>query len=196
MGLGYRKGCEGMTAPYYGDELVTLYHGDCLDVTEWLAADVLITDPPYGIAWKKGENKRAKSAAHAGILNDSDTTHRDAALALFLDKPGAVFGSWRAAFPKRSQTLIWRKPGDAGVVGSVTGFRNDTELIFLTGNWPKRNSQWSSVITTDLGMHSYLNGHCSTAPHCYEQPHGPAVSVSPHQSLTDHFCTAEYWASV
>ena len=158
-----------MTTPYYTDDLVTLYHGDCLEVPQWLAADVLVTDPPYGIAWKTNGTKRANVMRatikpHAGIRNDLDTTYRDEALALFGNKPGAVFGSWRAPFPERSQTLVWRKPVDAGVVGSVTGFRNDTELIFLTGTWPKRNSQWSSVITTDLGMHSYLNGHPHAKP--------------------------------
>ena len=81
------------------------------------------------------------------------------------DRPAAVFGSWRA--PKLAnvkQTLVWRKPVDAGVVGSVTGFRNDTELIFLTGKWPKRNASSSSVLTTDVGMHSYLNGHPHAKP--------------------------------
>lgn len=132
--------------PYYQDDLVTLYHGDCLEVSEWRSADVLVTDPPYGISWRIGENKRAKSKAHAGIINDQDTTVRDNALMLWGDKPGAVFGSWRAAFPAAKQTLVWRKPVDAGVVGSVTGFRLDTELIFLVGRWPQRTSSESSVM--------------------------------------------------
>lgn len=37
-----------MTTPYYDEDGVTIYHGDCLDVLPLLGAvDVVITDPPY-----------------------------------------------------------------------------------------------------------------------------------------------------
>lgn len=151
---------------YYQDEHVTLYHGDCLEETDWLQADVLITDPPYGISWSKGQNNAAKSTAHVGILNDHDTTIRDAALALWgLDRPGVVFGSFRAPFPAGvREHLVWRKPVDAGVVGSTTGYRRDTELIFLTGQHPRRTSSRSSVLSTPGGVASYRTAHPHTKP--------------------------------
>jgi site-specific DNA-methyltransferase (adenine-specific) len=40
-----------MSAPYYEQDGITIYHGDCLAVTPHLGgADVVITDPPYGIS--------------------------------------------------------------------------------------------------------------------------------------------------
>jgi len=150
--------------PYYTDHAVTLHLGDCREITEWLTADVLITDPPYGIGWSKGTNKAAHSTAHAGIQNDQDTSCRDDALKLWGDRPGVVFGSWAAPFPPHKQILIWRKPVDAGVVGSVTGYRRDTELIFLTGPWPQRTSSRSSVLETSGGKARYLNTHPHAKP--------------------------------
>lgn len=154
-----------MSAPYYADDSVTLYHGDCLEIDAWLAADVLVTDPPYGIGWTLGRNKAAGVKAHAGILNDADTSVRDLAVAAFGDKPGIIFGSFRAPAPSGvRQTLVWKKPIDAGVVGSTTGYRTDTELIFLTGRHVRRPSERSSVLESAGGMARYKTIHPHSKP--------------------------------
>lgn len=44
--------------PYYEADGITLYLGDCREVTEWLTADVLVTDPPYGMAYYKHSRRR------------------------------------------------------------------------------------------------------------------------------------------
>lgn len=69
-----------MTSPYYEDDQVTLYHGDCREITEWLEADVLVTDPPYGMAFQSRMRKGPKLDQIAG---DEDTTVRDAVAALW-----------------------------------------------------------------------------------------------------------------
>lgn len=64
-----------MTVPYYADDRVTLYLGDCREITEWLGADVLVTDPPYGRAWRQGRLKAEGQAddSHAGIAGSGST---------------------------------------------------------------------------------------------------------------------------
>jgi hypothetical protein len=154
--------------PYYADEYVTLYHGDCLEVDAWLDADVLVTDPPYGIGWQQGSNcnKSRNSRPHNGIRNDESTAVRDAALGLWgLHRPSIAFGSFRQPAPAVvRQTLVWKKPIDAGVVGSTTGYRTDVELVYLLGPHAKRPAERSSVLESRCGTRRYNptqagNGH-------------------------------------
>jgi len=156
--------------PYYSDESVTLYHGDCREVDAWLEADVLVTDPPYGIKWSThggGRDLRnwAPRQPKAGIIGDDDTAARDEVLAVWGERPAIVFGSPLVAPPSKTiQVLVWRKPVDAGVVGARFIWRRDWEAIYLMGKWPRVGPRRSSVIESKGGMERYRNGHPHAKP--------------------------------
>lgn len=154
-----------MSEPYYSDEHATLWLGDCRQVTEWLAADVLVTDPPYGVEWEQpayravGKSEGTRTRKHEPIQNDSDTGARDAALALWGDRPALIFGAIEVRAPAGTRrTLVWKKPADAGLFGSII-WRKDWEPIYMVGRWPQSPATESSVIPTGAGSHrQYAQG--------------------------------------
>jgi site-specific DNA-methyltransferase (adenine-specific) len=143
-----------VSAPYYSDDFVTLYHGDCREVLAWLEADVLVTDPPYGVAWTSGVTSYRRTtpriiSSAAPIAGDSDTTARDDILATWGLGPAIVFGSWRSPRPAETRhRLIWHKAGMAP--GPVTSafMTQDEEIYVLGAGWRKSSPPLRSVITT------------------------------------------------
>lgn len=142
---------EIMSQPYYQDDLVTLYHGDCLEVTGWLTADVLVTDPPYGIAWTTHGVSRTSFADRIGgdfngrhreverIKNDTTTEARDAALSLWGSKPAFVFGSLLLPPPVGTKHVaVYIKPLDAGSLTALGRLRRDVEAIYVLG----KSDEW------------------------------------------------------
>jgi hypothetical protein len=167
--------------PYYQDDLVTLYHGDCREVTAWLEADVLVTDPPYGRAWRQGEVKSAGStkgharneASQTGIANDHDTTIRDEALRLWGNERKTIaFGDLMLAPPTGTKLVgAYRKPVDAGLRGAMGGVRRDLEAVYLIGPWPSGIGGRSSLFATGAvligspnGVVAKAGGHPHTKP--------------------------------
>lgn len=121
---------------YYQDDFVTLYHGDCFELRDyWLDADVLVTDPPYGMAYVSSSSKHnGKTVAIAG---DADTSARDGALTAWGNRPGLVFGTWRTDKPAGTRlTLMWDKGASPGMGDLSLPWGLSTEEIYVIGAWP------------------------------------------------------------
>jgi len=120
-----------MSTPYYSDEFVTLYHGDCLEVREWLAADVLVTDPPYGYSHSSGWVGKFRGEVIAG--DDSLTTRNDM-LAAWESRPALVFGSWKMPKPDGTHTVLTWDKGDASGMGDLSvPWKPNTEEVYVIG---------------------------------------------------------------
>lgn len=141
-----------MTAPYYQDDSVLLYHGDCLDIGAWLAADVLITDPPYGSDsenfgyGRRQNNGDGKQREGAQIASDGSTVIRDAALAKWAGRPALVFGSPRLPEPPGTwaDRLVWDKKRP-GMNGGPWRYRH--ESIYVTEGFVRQDNETTSILT-------------------------------------------------
>jgi DNA modification methylase len=184
--------------PYYADELVTLYHGDCREIAEWLEADVLVTDPPYGIDWEQGEmgarRRRANAprySRHKGIANDQDTAARDAVLGAWGKRTAIAFGALTLPPPAGTrQVLVYRKPPDAGVRGAMGGFRRDVEAVYLIGSWPSAIGGRSSLLTTATAGVGGPSGPAGRYGHPHAKPVDlmeDLISVCPPGVIADPF---------
>ena len=149
--------------PYYEDDLVTLYHGDCREVTAWLEADVLVTDPPYGIAWTTHGVSRTSFSDRgradfngdrrevASICNDSDTTVRDETVERWgANRPAIIFGSLLVAPPVGARHgAVYVKPLDAGSLSAFGILRRDVEGVWLLGS---RRDYWGEQVRSGRGL--------------------------------------------
>lgn len=159
--------------PYYQGDNVTLYHGDCLEITSWVEADVLVTDPPYGIAWKRPLTKSMKgNSANNGILNDDTLEARDKALTLWgAAKPGLCFGSLSAEYPQGwKRMLVFEKPLHAGLMGTRIPWFKNWEPIFVIGDWPDQTPKHSSVVKTRWASASGYRSYTGEAGHSHAKP--------------------------
>lgn len=125
----------GLPEPYYQDDSVTLFGADCRDVLPYLTGvDLVLTDPPYGIAYHSGMTGHDGGRSLPGIAGDEDTSLRDFALAQ-TDCAALVFGSWKVAKPRGCRAvLIWDKGDHVGMGDLSLPWKPNTEEIYVIGS--------------------------------------------------------------
>lgn len=117
--------------PYYLDDWVTIYHGDCREIDHWRTGDVLVTDPPYGIAFSSGYGGKFLNDR---IIGDGDRDLIEFLLRAWGDKPALMFGSPKAVRPTTSRhVLIWEKGDHVGMGDLAFPWRLNYEEIYVFG---------------------------------------------------------------
>lgn len=119
--------------PYYERDGIVLYNADCLEHTDlWTCADVLVSDPPYGMGYASNMSGAFKGVEIAG---DDTPEARDRALEAW-SGPALVFGRWSVPRPAGARMLLtWDKSDGAGLgMGDLSiPWGLTTEEIYVIG---------------------------------------------------------------
>ena len=127
-----------MNKPYYQDNYVTIYHGDCREILPELPkVDLVLTDPPYGKRWARGVNGFGDNSNLGEKIENLEwdryaPSKETFTILLEKSKNQIVFGGnyFTDYLPPSNCWLVWDKKG------SIT-FQNpmsDCELIWTSFN--------------------------------------------------------------
>jgi hypothetical protein len=136
----HRSSGEQIVKPYYDCDGIVIVHSDCRDVLPTLDADVMVTDPPYGIQFesnRRGDRWEVTSSLSrtVSIVGDDDTSLRDSVLLGWGNKPALVFGTWKTPRPSNvCHVLTWDKGDHLGMGDLSLPWRPNTEEIYVIGS--------------------------------------------------------------
>jgi DNA modification methylase len=116
--------------------------GDCrlllgdalLLLDQFESVDSIVTDPPFGVAYKSGHATDALWGDARTIVSDETTAARDLVAEWSDPRPCLMFGSWKVPRPaKTRQVLIWDKGGALGMGDLSIPWKPDHEEIYVLG---------------------------------------------------------------
>lgn len=108
--------------PYYDHAGITIYHGDCRGVLPRVSANVLVTDPPYGVGLTtKTSDYRGSSAFDDGESLRASVLYEDSPeciSALIADAIPLALGRTERGLVFCGPAMLWRYP-EPRAVGCV-----------------------------------------------------------------------------
>jgi len=150
-----------MIEPYYQDNYCTIYNCDCREILDDIPmADLVLTDPPYGIGEADGKNNSRDKLAKA---KDYGCKPWDNKTIDFIDKiiyswkRACIFGGNYYSVPPSSCWLVWDKEN--------TGDFADCELIWtnLKQAVRKIKYRWNGMLQ-EPGMPKETRYHPTQKP--------------------------------
>lgn len=148
--------------PYYSDDLVTLYLGDCREILPVLGigADCIVADPPYAetsLAWDRWPD---------GWLDVVATVTRSlwcfGSMRMFLERAA----EFAAARWKLSQDVIWEKANGTGFATDRFKRVHETVTHWYRGGW--RDIHHDTPRTVYTGPDKHARARHSRTPHTGE----------------------------
>ena len=119
--------------PYFQDEWVVIYHGDCRDILPKIpdkSIDLVLTDPPYGNNYKSGHEGKLDRK----IRGNENTHLRDFVVEWLGDAPALIFGSWKIERPRGTRAkLIWDTLGALGMGDLSIPWKPSHQEIYVIG---------------------------------------------------------------
>ena len=100
-----------MRKPYYQDESVTIFHGDCREIVPELGRfDLLLTDPPYGLGERMKSGNEGEWSKGFSVAPTWDAATAPGVVEMALAVPLAiVWGGNYYPLPPSRGWLIWDK---------------------------------------------------------------------------------------
>jgi site-specific DNA-methyltransferase (adenine-specific) len=150
--------------PYYADESVTLYHGDCREIVPGLhlTADCIVADPPYGetsLTWDRWPDDWPTAVSGA-----AKSMWCFGSMRMFLERRDE-FTFWRL-----SQDVIWQKPRGTSFVADRFARVHEHALHWYRGDWSTVHHETlreayhgRRVLPQRKGHTEYVHGAIGTA---------------------------------
>jgi len=151
------KMAQEVTAPYYEDDHVTLYHGDCRKIMPQLAEsfDIVITDPPYNVGkdYGPGFDDQRSDDAYAAWSAEWFSISRSLCQRHVVFPGHGNLPMWYSIC-KPAAVGCWYKPGNSA--SSIIGFEEWEPWLYWHGG-NKGLLGGSSVIKARLETGSRLS---------------------------------------
>ncbi|MBA7685642.1 hypothetical protein ES703_94067 [subsurface metagenome] len=166
--------------PYYQDEWVTIYHGDCREILPELPkVDLVLTDPPYGVSFRGNEwdceipnwLPQARLSSELVIFTTGTLTLWDYPRpdwVICWARPASNSRSKIGGFSAWSPVLVYGKvrfPTDFKSIHAMVG-SEERNLLHHPTPKPERLWEWLIVNSTEVGD-TILDPFLGSGTTCY-----------------------------